>query len=79
MGGPGLRESVLRLASIGPPRVLSESAINEILFALDNGGGADLVRELAELGMQGLIEAEATEVIGAERWERTVDRSFPGA
>ena len=53
---------------------LSESAINEILFALDNGDGSDLVRQLAELGMQGLIEAEATEVIGAERWERTVDR-----
>ena len=53
---------------------LSESAINEILFALDNGGGADLVRQLAELGMQDLIEAEATEVIGAERWERTIDR-----
>ncbi len=53
---------------------LSESAINEILAALDNGNGADLVRQLAELGMQGLIEAEATEVIGAERWERSVDR-----
>ena len=53
---------------------LSESAINEILFALDNGGGADLVRQLAELWMQDLIEAEATEVIGAERWERTIDR-----
>ena len=53
---------------------LSESAINEILFALDNGDGADLVRQLAELGMQDLIEAEATEVIGAERWERTIDR-----
>jgi putative transposase len=53
---------------------LSESAINEILFALDNGDGSDLVRQLAELGMQGLIEAEATEVIGAEKWERTIDR-----
>ena len=49
---------------------LSESAINEILAALDNGNGADLVRQLAELGMQGLIEAEATEVIGADRWEQ---------
>ncbi|MDH3684271.1 MAG: hypothetical protein OEV40_30485 [Acidimicrobiia bacterium] len=39
---------------------LSESAINEIAVALDNGNGADLVRQLAELGMQGLIEAEAT-------------------
>lgn len=53
---------------------LSESAINEIMFALDNGNGADLVRQLAQLGMQELIEAEATEVIGAEKWERTIDR-----
>ena len=53
---------------------LSESAINEILFALDNGDGTDIVRQLAELGMQDLIEAEATEVIGADKWERTIDR-----
>ncbi len=56
------------------PMTLSESAINEILAALDNGNGADLVRQLAELGMQDLIEAEATEVIGAQRWERTIAR-----
>jgi hypothetical protein len=30
---------------------LSESAINEILSALDNGDGTNLVRQLAELGM----------------------------
>ena len=53
---------------------LSESAINEIMFALDNGNGADLVRQLAQLGMQDLIEVEATEKIGAEKWERTIDR-----
>ena len=53
---------------------LSESAINEIMFALENGNGADLVRQLSEFGMQELIEAEATEEIGAERWERTIDR-----
>ena len=53
---------------------LSESAINEIMFALDNGNGNDLVRQLAQLGMQELIETEATEKIGAEKWERTIDR-----
>ena len=53
---------------------LSESAKNEIMSALENGNGGDLVRQLAQLGMQELIEAEATEVIGADRWERTVDR-----
>ena len=56
------------------PITLSESAINEILFALDNGNRADLIRQLAELVMQDLIEAEATEHVGAERWERTLDR-----
>jgi putative transposase len=53
---------------------LSESAINEIMSALENGNGNDLVHQLAQLGMQELIEAEATEVIGADKWERTIDR-----
>ena len=53
---------------------LSESAKNEIMFALENGNGNDLVHQLAQLGMQELIDAEATEVIGADKWERTVDR-----
>jgi putative transposase len=56
------------------PMTLSESAINEIRAALAVGDGADLVRQLAEEGMQDLIEAEATEVIGADRWERTISR-----
>ena len=53
---------------------LSESAINEIRAALATGDGADLVRQLAQEGMQELIEAEATEHIGADRWERTLSR-----
>ena len=53
---------------------LSESAINEIMFALENGNGSDLVHQLAQLGIHELIDAEATEVIGADKWERTVDR-----
>jgi hypothetical protein len=51
--------------------ILSESAINEIRAALASGDGADLVRQLAEEGMQDLIEAEGTEHIGADRWECT--------
>ena len=53
---------------------LSESAINEILTALERGDGTDLVRQLAEFGIQGLIEAEATEHVGADKWERSIDR-----
>ena len=53
---------------------LSESAKNEIMSALENGNGSGLVRQLAQLGMQELIDAEATEVIGADKWQRTVDR-----
>ncbi len=53
---------------------LSESAINEIAAALDRGDGTDLVRQLAEFGIQGLIEAEATDHVGADKWERNVDR-----
>ena len=50
---------------------LSESAINEMLAVLNEGGGADLVRQLAQFGFQELIEAEATEAIGAAAWERS--------
>lgn len=53
---------------------LSESAINEILAVLDEGGGTDLVRQLAQYGIQELIEVEATEAIGAGVWERSPDR-----
>ena len=53
---------------------LSESAINEILAVLNEGGGADLVRQLAQFGIQELIEAEATEAIGAAVWERSPER-----
>ena len=53
---------------------LSESAINEILAVLNEGGGADLVRQLAQFGIQELIEVEATEAIGAAAWERSPER-----
>jgi putative transposase len=47
------------------PMTLSESAINEILAVLNEGSGTDLVRQLAQFGIQELIEAEASEAIGA--------------
>ena len=53
---------------------LDESAVSELLGALDVGEGTDLVRELARLGLQALIEAEATAVIGAGRYERVEGR-----
>ena len=53
---------------------LSESAVEELLVALAVGEGTDLVRELARWALQELIEAEAVEAIGAERWERSPGR-----
>lgn len=53
---------------------LEESAVNNLLDALSVGGGTDLVRELAQWGLQQLIEAEAAEAIGAGRWERDQSR-----
>ncbi len=47
---------------------LSESALSELRAAIDVGQGGDLIRHLAEWGMQQLIEAEASERIGAGRW-----------
>ena len=49
---------------------LSESAVSDLLDALRVGEGTDLVRELAQWALQQLIEAEATEKIGADPWER---------
>ncbi|MGB2757901.1 MAG: IS256 family transposase, partial [Acidimicrobiia bacterium] len=39
------------------------------------GEGTDLVRELAQWALQQLIEAEATEKIGADPWERNGERT----
>jgi len=54
---------------------LSQSAVSELLEAFRAGDGVDLVRESVRLVMQELIEAEATERIGAGRYERTDARS----
>jgi transposase-like protein len=53
---------------------LSDSALSELLDALRTGDGTDLVRELAQIMFQELIEAEASSVIGAARYERNPDR-----
>ena len=53
---------------------LDDSAVSALLDALRLGEGTDLVRELAQWALQQLIEAEATEKIGADPWERDPGR-----
>lgn len=53
---------------------LNESALSDLLCALSAGDGVDLVRELAQWALQELIEVEASERIGAGRYERTGER-----
>ena len=54
---------------------LDESAVSDLLDALRVGEGTDLVRELAQWALQQLIDAEATEKIGADPWERSAERT----
>jgi len=54
---------------------LDESAMGDLLAALRAGGGLDVVREALALVLQALIDAEATEVIGAGRYERSAART----
>jgi putative transposase len=54
---------------------LSQSAVSELLEAFRTGEGVDLIRESVRMVMQELIEAEATERIGAGRYERTEERT----
>ena len=54
---------------------LSQSALSELLEALRAGDGVDLIRESVRTVLQELIEAEAAEVIGAGRYERTASRT----
>jgi transposase-like protein len=53
---------------------LEESAVSDLLDALRVGEGTDLIRDLAGWALQQLIEAEAAEVIGAGRFERSTER-----
>jgi putative transposase len=50
---------------------LSQSVVSELLDAFRAGEGVDLVRDAVRLVLQELIEVEATEEIGAGRYERT--------
>jgi transposase-like protein len=53
---------------------LSQSVVSELLDAFRSGEGVDLVRDAVRLVMQELIDLEATEEIGAARYERTDTR-----
>ena len=53
---------------------LSQSALSELLDAFRAGDGVDLVRESGAHCAAGADEAEATEVIGAGRYQRTDSR-----
>ena len=54
---------------------LDQSALTELLDALRAGGDLDFMREAMQLVLQALIELEATQVIGAARYERTETRT----
>jgi len=54
---------------------LSQSDLSELLDALRAGGDVDLIRSSVEMVLQALIDAEATEFIGADRHERTERRT----
>jgi putative transposase len=53
---------------------LSESAVSELLDAFRAGDGVDLIRDAVTMVLQELIEVEATERIGAGRYERSESR-----
>jgi len=53
---------------------LSQSVASELLEAFRAGEGVDLIRESVQLVLQNLIETEAAERIGADRYERTDTR-----
>jgi putative transposase len=53
---------------------LSESVLSELLDAFRAGEGVDLIRDAVALVLQELIEVEATEHIGAARYERADSR-----
>jgi putative transposase len=53
---------------------LSQSALSELLEAFRTGEGVNLIQDAVKLALQELIELEATQVIGAGRYERTEER-----
>ena len=55
---------------------LSDTATAQLWETFRAGGGAELVRDAVRFVLQELIEAEATEVIGAGRYERSDNRAI---
>jgi hypothetical protein len=53
---------------------LPQSAVSDLLEVLRTGEAVDLIRESVRTVLQELVEAEAAEVIGAARYERTDTR-----
>ena len=53
---------------------LSDSATAQLLETFRAGGGGELVRDAVRFVLQELIEAEATEAVGAGRYERSESR-----
>ncbi len=60
---------------VATPMALDQSALTELLDALKSGGDLDFMRRAMEVVLQLLIELEATEKIGAGRYERTDTRT----
>lgn len=54
---------------------LSQSALSELLDAIKRGGGTDVLRDAMTLVLQELIELEASQAIGAGRYERSETRT----
>ena len=54
---------------------LPQSALSELLDAIRAGGSEDVIREAMALVLQELIELEAKQAIGADRYERTDERT----
>lgn len=54
---------------------LTQSDVFELLEAIRAGGHIDVIRKGVELALQALIEAEASEAIGAARYQRTETRA----
>ncbi len=54
---------------------LDQSALTELLDALRSGGDLDFMREAMQLVLQALIDLEASEKIGAARYERNDTRT----
>ncbi len=53
---------------------LSQSALSELLDAIRAGGSVDVMRDAMTLVLQELIELEASQAIGAGRYERSEER-----